>query len=56
MGLGLEDIGRFGQKAQAQILQKVHEQQAAQKAAQEAEKAAKPSNGVMMCRADHSGR
>jgi len=25
MGLGLEDIGRFSQKAQAQILQKVQE-------------------------------
>lgn len=38
----MEDIGRFGQRAQAQILQKVQAQQEAQKAAQEAEKAAKP--------------
>jgi len=37
----MEDIGRFGQKAQAQILQKVQ----AQKAAQETEKAAKPKKG-----------
>lgn len=42
MGLTMEDIGRFGQRAQAQILQKVQAQQEAQKAAQEAEKAAKP--------------
>ena len=41
----MEDIGRFGQKAQAQILQKVQAQQAAQKAAQETEKAAKPKKG-----------
>ena len=41
MGLTMEDIGRFGQKAQAQILQKVQ----AQKAAQETEKAAKPKKG-----------
>lgn len=34
----MEDIGRFGQKAQAQILQKVQAQQAAQKAAQETQK------------------
>lgn len=35
MGLTMEDIGRFSQKAQAQILQKV---QAQQKSAQETEK------------------
>ena len=34
----MEDIGRFGQRAQEQILQKVQAQQAAQKAAQEAKK------------------
>lgn len=45
MGLTMEDIGRFGQKAQAQILQKVQAQQAAQKAAQETEKTAKPKKG-----------
>lgn len=45
MGLGLEDIGRFSQKAQEQILQKVQAQQAAQKATQETEKAAKPKKG-----------
>lgn len=45
MGLTMEDIGRFSQKAQAQILQKVQAQQAAQKAAQETEKAAKPKKG-----------
>lgn len=45
MGLTIEDIGRFGQKAQAQILQKVQAQQATQKAAQETEKAAKPKKG-----------
>ena len=38
MGLTIEDIGRFGQRAQEQILQKVQAQQAAQKAAQEAKK------------------
>lgn len=32
MGLTMEDIGRFGQRAQAQILQKVQAQQAAQEA------------------------
>lgn len=36
MGLGLEDIGRFSQKAQAQILQKVQEQRRAEKAAADA--------------------
>ena len=36
MGLGLEEIGRFSQKAQAQILQKVQEQQRAEKAAADA--------------------
>lgn len=41
----MEDIGRFGQKAQAQILQKVQAQQAAQKAALEAENAKKPKKG-----------
>lgn len=41
----MEDIGRFGKKAQAQILQKVQAQQAAQKATQETEKAAKPKKG-----------
>ncbi len=45
MGLTMEDIGRFSQKAQAQILQKVQAQQAAQKAAQGMEKAAKPKKG-----------
>ena len=45
MGLTMEDIGRFGQKAQAQILQKVQAQQAAQKEAQETEKAKKPKKG-----------
>ena len=45
MGLTMEDIGRFGQKAQAQILQKVKAQQAAQKAAQVTEKAKKPKKG-----------
>ncbi len=45
MGLTMEDIGRFGQRAQAQILQKVQAQQTAQKAAQEAEKAAKSKKG-----------
>lgn len=46
MGLGLEDIGRFSQKAQAQILQKVQEQQRAEKAAADAKaKAEKPKNG-----------
>ena len=46
MGLGLEDIGRFSQKAQAQILQKVQEQQRAEKAAAEAKaKAEKPKKG-----------
>lgn len=38
MGLTMEDIGRFSQRAQAQILQKVQAQQAAQKAAQETQK------------------
>lgn len=46
MGLGLEDIGRFSQKAQAQILQKVQEQQRAEKAAANAKaKAEKPKKG-----------
>lgn len=46
MGLGLEDIGRFSQKAQAQILQKVQEQQRAEKAAADAKaKAEKPEKG-----------
>lgn len=46
MGLGLEDIGRFSQKAQTQILQKVQEQQRAEKAAAEAKaKAEKPKKG-----------
>ena len=46
MGLGLEDIGRFSQKAQAQILQKVQEQQRAEKAAAEAKaKTEKPKKG-----------
>lgn len=44
MGLGLEDIGRFSQKAQAQILQKVQEQEKARKAAMEAEKKPKKGN------------
>lgn len=38
MGLTMEDIGRFGQKAQAQILQKVQAQQIEQKATQEAKR------------------
>lgn len=46
MGLGLEDIGRFSQKAQAQILRKVQEQQRAEKAAADAKaKAEKPKKG-----------
>ena len=46
MGLGLEDIGRFSQKAQAQILQKVQEQQRAEKAAADAKaEAEKPKKG-----------
>lgn len=46
MGIGLEDIGRFSQKAQAQILQKVQEQQRAEKAAADAKaKAEKPKKG-----------
>lgn len=44
MGLGLEDIGRFSQKAQAQILQKVQEQEKARKAAPETEKKPKKGN------------
>lgn len=46
MGLTMEDIGRFGQKAQAQILQKLQEQQRAEKAAADAKaKAEKPKKG-----------
>ena len=46
MGLGMEDIGRFSKKAQAQILQKVQEQQRAEKAAEDAKaKAEKPKKG-----------
>lgn len=46
MGLGLEDIGRFSQKAQAQILQKVQEQQRAEKTAADAKaEAEKPKKG-----------
>ncbi len=46
MGLTMEDIGRFSQKAQAQILQKVQEQQRAEKAAADAKaKAEKPKKG-----------
>ena len=46
MGLGLEDIGRFSQKAQAQILRKVQEQQRAEKAAADAKaQAEKPKKG-----------
>ena len=44
MGIGLEDIGRFSQKAQAQILRKVQEQDKARKEAMEAEKEAKKGN------------
>ena len=44
MGIGLEDIGRFSQKAQAQILRKVQEQDKARKEAMEAEKKAKKGN------------
>lgn len=43
MGLGLEDIGRFSQKAQAQILQKMQEQQRAEKAAADAKAKAETS-------------
>lgn len=45
MGLTMEDIGRFGQRAQAQILQKVQAQQAAQKVAQETKKPEKSKKG-----------
>ena len=46
MGLGMEDIGRFSKKAQAQILQKVQEQQRAEKATADAKaKAEKPKKG-----------
>lgn len=46
MGLGMEDIGRFSKKAQAQILQKVQEQQRAEKAAEDTKaKAEKPKKG-----------
>lgn len=46
MGLTMEDIGRFGQKAQAQILQKLQEQQRAEKAAADAKaKVEKPKKG-----------
>ena len=46
MGLTMEDIGRFGQRAQAQILQKVQEQQRAEKAAADAKaKAENPKKG-----------
>lgn len=46
MGLGMEDIGRFSKKAQAQILQKVQEQQRAEKAAADAKaKTEKPKKG-----------
>lgn len=46
MGLGMEDIGRFSKKAQAQILQKVQEQQRAEKAAADVKaKAEKPKKG-----------
>lgn len=46
MGLGMKDIGRFSKKAQAQILQKVQEQQRAEKAAADAKaKAEKPKKG-----------
>lgn len=44
MGIGLEDIGRFSQKAQAQILRKVQERDKARKEAMEAEKRAKKGN------------
>lgn len=44
MGIGLEDIRRFSQKAQAQILRKVQEQDKARKEAMEAEKEAKKGN------------
>lgn len=44
MGIGLEDIGRFSQKAQAQILRKVQEQDKARKEAMETEKEAKKGN------------
>lgn len=44
MGLTMEDIGRFGQKAQAQILQKVQEQEKARKVVGETEKKPKKGN------------
>lgn len=44
MGIGLEDIGRFSQKAQAQILRKVQERDKARKEAMEAEKKPKKGN------------
>lgn len=44
MGLGIEDIGHFSQRAQEQILQKVQEQEKARKEAMEAEKMAKKGN------------
>lgn len=44
MGLGLEDIGRLSQRAQAQILQKVREQEKARKVAGETEKKPKKGN------------
>lgn len=52
MGIGLEDIGRFSQKAQAQILRKVQEQDKARKEAMEAEKEAKKGNKLHAERVD----
>lgn len=52
MGIGLEDIGRFSQKAQAQILRKVQEQDKARKEAMEAEKKAKKGNKLLAEKVD----
>lgn len=41
MGLTMEDIGRFGPRAQAQLLQKMQDRQKEQMAAQNAEKSKK---------------
>lgn len=41
MGLTMEDIGRFGPRAQAQLLQKMQDRQREQMAAQNAEKSKK---------------
>lgn len=54
MGLGLEDIGRFSPQAQAQILQKVQEQEKARKAAVETEKKPKKGNKLHAEKVDMS--